>query len=106
MELYKKDANYWHYSDYLTLFVVIDFGSDKSEDMTLRMAEVIQANMRKLTNDSGYDMGKARTYFKIESKIRLKPLLIDISLFNQYNSGYDSSNTDWCTYDVSMTRGY
>lgn len=144
VELYKKDANYWHYSlggeevsignlmnqitnlttgfqnktkdnkpisglhysDYLTLFVVIGFGSDKSEDMTLRMAEVIQANMRKLTNDSGYDMGKARAYFKIESKIRLKPLLIDISLFNRYNSGYDSSNTDWCTYDVSMTRGY
>ena len=46
VELYKKDANYWHYSDYLTLFVVIGFGSDKSEDM-----------------------------IKIESKIRLKTAL-------------------------------
>lgn len=95
-----------HYSDYLTLFVLIGFGSDKSEDMTLRMAEVIQANMRKLTADTTYDMGKAGTYFKIEAKMKVKPLLIDVSFFNQYNEAYDSSNMDWSTYDVSVIRGY
>lgn len=95
-----------HYSDYLTLFVIIGFGSNKSEDMTLRMAEVIQTNMRKLTTDTSYDMGNARTYFKVESKVKVNPLLINISLFSQYNGSYDNSNTDWCTYDVSVIRGY
>ena len=41
------------YSDYLTIFLLLRLNnSEKNEGVVLRMAEVIQANMRKLTDDS------------------------------------------------------
>ena len=94
------------YSDYITLFVVLGFQGDKSEDMTRRMAEVIQANMQKLTNNTDYSMSNAKIYFQLEAKLKVDPLLITIPLFDQYNGGYNSSNTDWCTYQTNIIRGY
>ena len=101
-----KNSTDLFYSDYLTLFAVLGFQGDKSEDMTRRMAEVIQANMQKLTKNTGYSMGNAKVYFMLEAKLKVEPLLMDIPLFNQYNSAYDSSNTGWCTYQAKVIRGY
>lgn len=101
-----EEATGLFYSDYLTLFVVLGFQGDKSEDMTRRMAEVIQANMQKLTNNTDYSMSNAKVYFQLEAKLKVDPLLITIPLFDQYNSTYDSSNTDWCTYQKKVIRGY
>lgn len=70
------------------------------------MAEVIQANMQKLTSNTGYSMSNAKVYFQVEAKLKVDPLLITIPLFEQYNGGYDSSNTDWCTYQTNIIGGY
>lgn len=94
------------YSDYLTLFILLGFQGDKAEDMTRRMAEVIQANMRKLTKDEGYSMEKSFVYFEADAKLKVDPLLMTLPIFTQYNDGYDSSSTDWCTYNTKVIRGY
>lgn len=94
------------YSDYLTLFIILGFQGGKSEDMTRRMAEVIQANMRKLTKDEGYSMEKSCVYFEADAKLKVDPLLMTLPIFTQYNDGYDSSSTDWCTYNTKVIRGY
>lgn len=94
------------YSDYLTLFILLGFQGSKSEDMTKRMAEVIQANLQKLTEDSSYSMEKAYVYFEVESELKVDPLLMTLPIFTQYNDAYDSSKTDWCTYKTKVIRGY
>lgn len=93
------------YSDYLTIFVYIGLKSDAGEAMYQRIAEVIQKNMQNLTGNTGYSMEKAKLYFKLNAQIRVKPLMITLPYFNSYENDLETK-TDWCTYDISITRGY
>lgn len=93
------------YSDYLMVFVYLGLKSGSAEDMYQRMAEVIQANIRKLSGDNTYSMKKAQVYFKLEATIRVKPLMITLPIFNDYDNNMDTK-TDWCTYKISTVRGY
>ena len=93
------------YSDYLMVFVYLGLKSDSAEDMYQRMAEVIQANIRKLSGDNTYSMKKAQVYFKLEATVRVKPLMITLPIFNDYDNNMDTK-TDWCTYKISTVRGY
>lgn len=101
----KNTGNGIYYSDYLTLFVYLGLKSGSAEDMYQRMAEVIQANIRKLSGDNTYSMKKAQVYFKLEATIRVKPLMITLPIFNDYDNNMDTK-TDWCTYKISTVRGY
>lgn len=94
------------YSDYLCIFIVCGMQSDIGESMTLRCADVIQANMRKITKDSGYKLENSKTYFELDSKLKVDPLLITLPLYSDYTDLYDSSSTDWCTYNIKTIRGY
>ena len=93
------------YSDYLMVFVYLGLKSSCAEDMYQRMAEVIQANIVKLSGDKTYSMKKARVYFKLEATVRVKPLMITLPIFNDYDNNMDQK-TDWCTYKVTTVRGY
>lgn len=94
------------YSDYLMLFVLMGLNDSKiSAPMCQRMAEVIQANMRKITSDGEYAMGKAKVYFQLEAQIRTDPLLIPLPIFNGYNQGMGESK-GWRTFKVKAIRGY
>lgn len=95
------------YSDYLTLFVYLGLKGSSAEAMYQRMAEVIQANMRKLSGESSYSMEKARLYFRLNSTIRVRPLMITLPFFkfDEYQNNMDTK-TDWCTYELSTIRGY
>jgi len=93
------------YSDYLMVFVYLGLKGNCAEDMYQRMAEVIQANIRKLSGDNTYSMKKAQVYFKLEATIRVKPLMITLPIFNDYDNNMDTK-TDWCTYKISTVRGY
>lgn len=93
------------YSDYMTLFIITGMQSDKGEAMTLRMAEVIQANMRKLTGSDSYRMANARVYFELKSTLRVDPLLMTLPIFYEYEDEIPTGR-DWCTYDVHTVRGY
>lgn len=94
------------YSDYLCLFIVCGMQSGKGESMTLRCADIIQSNMRKVTSNDGYSLKNAKTYFELDSQLRVDPLLITLPIYSQYNEAYDSTNTDWCTYNIKTIRGY
>lgn len=94
------------YSDYLTFFVVLGFQGDNSEQMTLRMAEVVQYNVQKVTGNSNFNMKNAKVYFTLNAKLKVDPLLMTLPIYGGYNDSYDSSATDWCTYEISLTRGY
>lgn len=100
-----------YYSDYLTVFVYTGLGdNDVAPDMLKRMAEVMQTNMRNQEGvpDEGenkYSLKKSRVYFKLDAKMRVKPIMVSLPYFVDYDSGMDTSE-DWCTYDISMVRGY
>lgn len=94
------------YSDYLCIFIVCGMQSDIGESMTLRCADVVQANMRKITKDSDYKLENSKTYFELDSKLKVDPLLITLPLYSDYTDLYDSSSTDWCTYNIKTIRGY
>ena len=96
------------YSDYLTIFVYsgLSGGGSVEDDMYERMAEIIQANMRKLIGEgSTYSMSKCQVYFKLNATLRVKPLMITLPIFNDYENNLDTA-TDWCTYTISTVRGY
>lgn len=67
--------------------------------------EVIQSNIRKLSNKNDYSMSKAKVYFELNSEIRVKPLMVTLPIFWEYDNDLDKK-TDWCTYKVSTIRGY
>jgi len=100
-----KEMKGLFYSDYLTAFVYLGLKSSAAESMYQRMAEVIQANLRGLTNDTSYSMKNARVYFKLEAQLRVKPLMIALPYFGEYDNNLETK-TDWCTYNISTTRGY
>ena len=93
------------YSDYLTLFVYLGLKSKAAESMYQRMAEVMQANIRKLSGNNEYTMQKAKVYFKLEAVIRVQPLMVALPIFNGYDHDL-TTKTDWCTYKITTVRGY
>ena len=97
------------YSDYLNLFLLSCLNEDKGKlgaACTLRMADLIQQNMGKITGDNSFKLSKSITYFEINEKLRIDPLMMTLPIFSNENTGYDRTKTDWCTYDVRVTRGY
>ena len=68
-------------------------------------AEVIQANMRKVGAGDSYSMKLSRVYFRLKATIQVKPLMINMPIFNEYENNMDTK-TDWCTYEIDTVRGY
>ncbi|MBO5447953.1 MAG: hypothetical protein J5994_01370 [Ruminococcus sp.] len=100
------------YSDYITLFLFSGLTASSTEKvMYERMSEVIQMNMRQLIDgssaklDSGFQMKKSVTYFKLEADIRVRPLMITLPIFNEYDNNLQDKK-DWCSYKIKAVRGY
>lgn len=95
------------YSDYLTIFVycALSGGGKMEENAYKRTAEVIQANMRKVGAGNSYSMKLSRVYFRLKATIQVKPLMINMPIFNEYENNMDTK-TDWCTYEIDTVRGY
>lgn len=95
------------YSDYLTLFVYLGLQreDEASEKMYLRMADVIQANMRKATGESGYTLTNTQVYFRLKAKLRVDPLMLTLPYYTDYVDD-PSMKDDWCTFEVETIRGY
>lgn len=95
------------YSDYLMLFVYLGLGGSAGDAMLQRMAEVIQFNIATMSKDTGYSLKKSRMYFTLTSDVRVKPLMIDLPIFtNNDYAGSLREKFDWCSYKVTVTRGY
>lgn len=95
------------YSDYLTLFVYLGLQreDETSEKMYLRMADVIQANMRKATGESDYNLTNTQVYFRLKAKLRVDPLMLTLPYYSDY-VGDPTMKDDWCTFEVETIRGY
>lgn len=94
------------YSDYLAVFVYLGLtDNNTAKAMYERMAEVIQSNMRNHIGADSYSMKNAQVYFKLNSQIRVEPLMITLPIFNDYDNNLDTK-TDWCTFKISTVRGY
>ena len=96
-----------YYSDYLTVFVYTGLGNNGvATDMLKRMAEVMQTNMKKQEGvPEDYSLTKSKVYFKLDAKMRVKPIMVSLPYFSGYDNDMNNSD-DWCTYDISMVRGY
>lgn len=104
----KNQDEGFFYSDYLTVFIYagLSGGGDLEEDMYRRMAEVIQVNMRHMEGEgSTYSMKLSRVYFQLHATLRVKPLMVTLPIFNDYDNNMDTAR-DWCTYEVTTVRGY
>ena len=78
----------------------------KISNLRKMLSYIIQTNMGKVTGSDSYKLENSTTYFTFESTLRVDSLLITLPIFSGYNDGYDSTSTDWCTYDIKKTRGY
>lgn len=94
------------YSDYLYMFLYLGFEKESTaEEMYLRMADLMQANLRKLNNSSVYSLKKSQVYFKLEAEVRVKPLMLTLPVAASYSNN-PKDKTDWCTFKISQIRGY
>lgn len=106
----KTDSRiFFSYSDYLRIFLYIQLCAAE-DNVYLRTADVIQANMSKNSDLTEYldnfEMGRALTYFNIQADVRVKPLMLTLPYAQQ--SGADALDTDsWNTFTTdTITRGY
>lgn len=99
----------FHYSDYLSMFLFIGLCTNE-DTIYLRTADVIQANMVhnadiEAYEESGFTMDAARTYFYLDSTIKVNPLMVSLPYAQEYGTGALDTST-WNTYTYQATRGY
>lgn len=97
-----------YYSDYLYIFLLIGLTSgDKTyQSMLLRVGDLIQANLRQ-AGEANFSLGKSVTCYQLEAQVRVKPLLLSLSLMDSIEGAAElRERTDWCSYNIKMIRGY
>lgn len=103
------DPNGLFYSDYIYLFMLMASMNDLVyTGMLNRIGDLIQNNMNERTG--GFSLDKAVCYFNLNSTLQVQPLLITLPLMNNTYDGISSDSLieskGWCTYSVSLMRGY
>ena len=98
------------YSDYLGIFVFLELVGN-SDNMYKRIADVIQANLSKNPNiksyeETGFVMSKAKTYFTIDTKVKIKPMMIKIPISQDYGTGSLLNTDNWNTFTYKTVEGY
>lgn len=97
------------YSDYIYLFLCMGFNGKNASEMYYRVGDLIQANMRKTQGDK-YTLNKSRVYFKLNAKVRVDPLMLEIPMVSSYTEGIGATESiaqdDWCTFEINVVRGY
>lgn len=93
------------YSDYLTLFTYLGLKGSYKQQMYLRVAEVIESNMAKVTGGS-FKMSNVKMYFSLKATLRVKPMMVALPYYFDEYDNLMMTTTDWCTYKVSVVRGY
>ena len=75
--------------------------------MLQRTGDLIEANIKKENAD--FDLDKAQCYFKLTAAVRVKPLMVSLSIADAVD-GVDMASfrnaTDWRTINVETVRGY
>lgn len=96
------------YSDYLKLFLLIEMIGDHEDVVYLRTADVIQANCG--MREEGFLMSKAKTWFHIQAKTKVTPLMLNLDInrgtLNQSGISQDRLTGAWTKYHYEMSMGY
>lgn len=97
------------YRDYLKVFLLIKFMTDSNTTL-LRMADVIQVNMAKVSNQSEYRLKNSSCYLTLECKTYIKPLFLAVPLVSNTAAvsvnGENGKRTFCFEYDYKRTKGY
>lgn len=97
------------YRDYLKLFLLIKFMS-KGETTLLRMADVIQVNMAKVSGNTSYLLKNSSCYLTLDCKTYVKPLFLAVPLVADTASvsadGGNGKRTFCFEYHYVKTKGY
>lgn len=95
----------FRYSDYLRFFAICSIYTNE-ENFMLRIGTLIQANMNKASNDDKKDfsLSKANAYITVNSTVKVKPLLINLSFFDEMITVNDDGS--WGKYTFKNTKGY
>ena len=102
------------YKDYLRMFVLLRINGKEQDDMISRIADCIELNVKSgLKNyygrsntvkwhPAGYDfsMAKAYTYVEIQTRVKVKPLLLSQGVFS------NGTPLDFWSYEYSNVSGY
>ena len=90
------------YSEYISTFLFIELCT-APDDIYKRTADVIQTTMAQ--NDSEFVLSKSLTYYTIETKVRVKPMMMTLPYAQQ--SGVTVTDTDtWNTFEYKTSKGY
>lgn len=92
------------YSDYLKIFMFIKLIGSGENDLYLRTADVVQANLSQVTKNFDYTLSKSIVYYTFNAKVVMEPMWTRLLALD--NMGDLTSEKGWRTIDITMTRGY
>jgi hypothetical protein len=98
------------YNQYLYIFLILGFESDKSQDMYVRISNLIEHNLNYIIKGKDgnvidkWQKSKAIVYFNMKATIRVKPLMLSLPIASYSENPKDS--VDWCTFTYETSRGY
>ena len=99
----------FNYRDYLKLLLLIKFMSN-GETTLLRMADVIQVNMVKVSGNTSYRLKNSACYITLDCKTYVKPLFLAVPLIADTASvstdGGNGKRTFCFEYHYKKTKGY
>jgi len=92
------------YSDYLKLFLLIGLYANE-EALVLRIGDVIQADMGKITEDVNYQLSDASSYVRITATLRVKPTFLALPMFADVENN-PATNSNWYSFQYTSIKGY
>lgn len=96
---------YFQYSDYLRFFLILQLLGSGETGICKRTADVVQVNMIKLSKNNDFRLSKSNVYFKINASVKVKPLMLSLSI-NASDANPYTSLSELATFDYEMIRGY
>lgn len=92
------------YSEYLKIFLFTKLVGSGENAIYNRTADVIQANMALSTGNGEYSLSKAQVYYDFEASVLVEPMWSRLLAID--NLGDLSTEKNWRSIKISMTRGY
>ena len=98
------------YKDYIRVFLLVKLISDSSDQVVTRIADVIQVNINKGLGEykvkhpkkESFKMASAYTYFEIDAKVKVEPVLISQDWFE----GFKGDKIEYLQYNYHTIAGY
>ena len=98
------------YKDYIRVFLLVKLLSDSSDQVVTRIADVIQVNVNEglagykvqHPKKGTFKMASAYTYFEIDAKVKVEPVLISQDWFEDFKG----DKIEYLNYNYHTIAGY